>query len=458
MRSRTSRPEHIETAFHSLHARVWRLCSFGAAASLVAALAGSALGADPARAAAPTCHGMEATIVGKGPTVEGTRGDDVVFASGATSVETYAGRDTICLAPAATNDPAYVTIVSGSGRDVIDTSALPEGASEIYTGPGADTVIGGPSNEWVETCDTVPPAAVLSRSPDSVSTAGGDDSVSVCAKTTPDTIDLGDGDDRVLLRGLRGPYGHFMAGAGVNTLDFSENLRATDSWVLDLANRTSTLNGAEVFTWDSFSEFSFDVSPGALTVRGSDGPDNISLISVNEAGPTWTVDLQLGGGDDIVLVEARALGPRSRIDAGDGHDAVDAHSYGRLAVDLRAGTLLRKLGGAARTLLGFEDVDAYARHLRLKGDDQDNILFGTGCDVVIRARGGSDVVTLGAYQGRRFDCPGAPHRAHGGAGDDELEGRGNPDTLVGGIGYDTADGGDKEDHCEAEQRVHCEAR
>jgi Ca2+-binding RTX toxin-like protein len=443
----------------SASGRSRRLSSCGLTASLVAVLAGSALNAAPARAVAPTCHGMEATIVGEGPTVEGTRGDDVVVASGSTTINTYAGRDTICVVASATHDPAYVTIAAGSGRDVIDTSALPEGGeSEIYTGKGADTFIGGPSNEWVETCDIDRPAAVLPQSPDSVSTAGGSDSVSVCAKTTPDTVDLGDGDDTVLLRGLHGPYGHFTAGAGVNTLIFSEDLQATDSWVLDLANRTSTLNGAPVFTWDSFARFSFDVSPGALTVRGSDGPDDISLISVNAAGPTWTVDLVLGGGDDRVSVEAAALGPRSRIDGGEGQDALNAHSYGRLAVDLRAGTLIRGDRRTSKTLTGIEDVDAYARHLRLNGEHLDNILYGTGCDAVIRARGGSDVVTLGAYEQRRYDCPGAPHRAHGGAGDDELRGRRDPDTLVGGQGHDMADGGKGEDHCEAERRVHCETR
>jgi D-alanyl-D-alanine carboxypeptidase len=436
-----------------------RLMFCGITASLVTALAGSAVGVASARSVAPTCRGMAATIVGKGPTVEGTRGDDVVVARGARRISTHGGRDTICVVALRTHDAVYVTIDAGSGPDVIDTSAVPEGGeSEIYTRKGADSVIGGPGIEWVETCDTVPPAAVLPRPPDSVSTAGGNDTVSICAKTTPDTVDLGDGDDTMLLRGLHGPYGHLTAGAGVNDLTFSEDLRDTDSWVLDLANRTSTLNGAQVFTWDSFAAFAFDVSPGTLTVRGSDGPDDISLFSVNAGGPTWTVDLDLASGDDRVTIEDKALGPSSRIDGGGGRDFVDAHSYSRLVVDLRAGTLTRKHGGAAKPLIGIEDVGAYAPYLRLKGDDRDNILFGTGCDVVVRAGGGSDVVTLGAYQGRRFDCPGAPHRAHGGAGDDTLAGRGNPDTLVGGTGYDTADGGDRDDRCEAERRVHCETR
>jgi hypothetical protein len=287
-------------------------------------------------------------------------------------------------------------------------------------GQGSDTVIGGPGHERVETCS--------GSEPDAVSTADGDDWVGVCAKSIPDSVNLADGDDTLLIRGLHGPHGTFAAGAGSNTLVFLDSLRLTDKWVMDLAERRSTVNDLHVFSWDNATKFVFDGSPGALTINGSEARDKIELFSEFYEGPAWTVTLDLKAGDDSIWVDVAALGPRSRIDAGEGQDSLSVHASGRLDVSLHDGTLVRGRNGSPKRLVDVEDVDAHARHVRLTGDHRDNVLFATGCGVVVGARGGADRVTLGGYQQPGSHCSGAPHRAYGGSGDDHLHGGRHPDT------------------------------
>jgi Ca2+-binding RTX toxin-like protein len=438
---------------------------YGLACSSAAAHAPEIASPGKDNVAAPQCHGKPATIVGTGTTeLEGTSGDDVVVTNGALEVNTFSGSDTVCV----TLPPpgGYVdspSIRAGSGEDLIDTSALPGGRDAVYPSirPGgeADTVIGGPASERVETCDEFRPGVVSADDPDSITLAGGDDWVTLCPRTAPDNVDLGEGDDTALLRGPRGPHGNLIAGPGTNSLLFLDDVRVSDKWVMDLARRVSSINGRQIFAWDNVDRFTFDVSPGSLRITGSDEREEVSVLSVNSEGPTWTLAVDLAGGDDELSFDIPALGHNSRISAGSGHDSVHVSAAAwRVAIDLHRSTLTRGRRATRFSLQGVEDVSAYARYLRISGDAAPNVIDAAGCDAVVRARGGADTVTLSGFQGRRFRCPQAPHHAYGGAGPDELRGRRHNDTLIGGSGLDSADGHKGWDVCDTERRRRCEFR
>lgn len=101
-----------------------RLITAAATASLLVGLAGLA----PADAATPRCHGVRATIVGKGK-INGTTSRDVIVLTGAGSVTAGNGNDLVC---------------GSSGNDVINAGA---GNDVVYGGAGNDVLIGGPGND-----------------------------------------------------------------------------------------------------------------------------------------------------------------------------------------------------------------------------------------------------------------------------------------------------------------------
>lgn len=112
----------------------------GAVAVGSAAVPSGAAGA----AAKPRCDGQVATIVGKGPTINGTAGDDVIVARGATaqSVDGRAGDDVICLGEG--NDvgkggPGDDRILGGAGGDLIEDL---DGSNRLLGGDGADWIVG----------------------------------------------------------------------------------------------------------------------------------------------------------------------------------------------------------------------------------------------------------------------------------------------------------------------------
>ena len=87
-------------------------------ALVVTALVTGALSApsSAASATAQTCQGRPATIVGTGPAIQGTPGDDVIVTG--TSQVTYAlaGNDLVCVSPTA------LRVYAGDGDDVVDAS------------------------------------------------------------------------------------------------------------------------------------------------------------------------------------------------------------------------------------------------------------------------------------------------------------------------------------------------
>jgi Ca2+-binding RTX toxin-like protein len=122
---------------------------------VVTALVTGALLSAPSSAAsatAQTCQGRPATIVGTGPDIQGTPGDDVIVTGTSQFTYAVAGNDLVCVSPSA------VYVYAGDGDDVVDASEAGVTQTVAYLGAGLDRYLGGPGQNLVHadgTDDTV---------------------------------------------------------------------------------------------------------------------------------------------------------------------------------------------------------------------------------------------------------------------------------------------------------------
>ena len=111
---------------------------------VVTALVTGALSAPSSAASdtAQTCQGRPATIVGTGPAIQGTPGDDVIVTGTSQRQRRCAGNDLVCVSPTATH------VYAGDGDDVVDASEA-EVRANVYLGAGLDRYLGGPGQSFV---------------------------------------------------------------------------------------------------------------------------------------------------------------------------------------------------------------------------------------------------------------------------------------------------------------------
>ena len=167
-------------------------------------------------------------------------------------------------------------------------------------------------------------------------------------------------------------------------------------------------------------------------------------------------------------------------------------------VEIDLDTNMVTVGGVhAANLSGIVDAGVVAPRAVLRGNAEDNYLFGSGCDVLFVGKGGNDTLR-GSYNEDspyaqiKSECVGMKATMRGGSGDDnikgwlgrnrlvgnagndELQGRSRSDVLLGGSGRDdlrggegsdvlrggggrdTADGQNGRDRCDAERERRCE--
>jgi Ca2+-binding RTX toxin-like protein len=109
--------------------------------SVAVIVAGVSLAAAPASAAAFTCAGEPATIIGPqlGNVTYGTEGDDVILTFGADDyIRAGDGDDLIC------SGPGRDTIEGHGGDDIVYGE---DGSDDIRSGPGSDWMFGGNGND-----------------------------------------------------------------------------------------------------------------------------------------------------------------------------------------------------------------------------------------------------------------------------------------------------------------------
>ena len=349
-----------------------------------------------AQAAAETCRGKTATVVGSGHRVDGTEGDDVILTNGARSVYAKGGDDLVCVSGPRTGKYYPVDVRAGDGDDVVDGTGSPKQGVYAVLGSGVDTFLGGGAGDAVEL--------------DYPDAAGG-----------VDTVDGGGGSDFVAL----------ATGAG--------------DVVVDNAVGRFTSAGEVRTTWDDVERFGVDQSAGSqrMAFVGTGADESLAWSSVDDA----TFDVDLGGGDDHWSSPAVPTAS-SRLAGGRGRDSIYlASEEAGLDLDLPAGTM----GVAAPTayevvVSDFEDADLFAPSVTVRGTGGPNDIGLTACTGVVRLGGGDDSVE------RQYDsvfesdirCAEALS-ATGGPGDDELSGTGGDDSLDGGSGEDVLNGRSGED-------------
>ncbi len=167
----------------------------------------------------------------------------------------------------------------------------------------------------------------------------------------------------------------------------------------------------------------YDVFDGRTLLTPSGGCVQIDPHRVGCPGPIAAVEIDSGGGDDIVDLSAvpvpavvRGGDGSDLIEGGDGDDRLDG---GRGEDTIRG-------NGGRDSITGAEGDDA------LQGDDgADRITGGRGDDIVQGQGGGGDV--LSGDEGRDL--------IDGGDGNDTMKGGSGADVLVTGKGTDAVDTG-----------------
>lgn len=295
-------------------------------ATLTALLIGAAFLAPTgaATAAGETCRGEAATIVGDGPPIIGTPGDDVIVTGTSSEVRGGGGNDTVCV-----SDSTAVTNVStGDGDDVVEASTL--GGTSAFIGRGTDLYIGGPGQDWV------------------------------FASGADDTITGGDGEDyvRLLITGSGSSVtGTLDGGAGQDEITVSHAHAHLDMELDELLS----IDGTVAATVDAFTNAI--VTAPSVSLRGNP-EDNHLLVS----GCTLRADGE--GGDDEVHARFTEhymfSAPCSR----------DARLSGGRGDDIVMGWRGRdRLAGGA----GNDTIDG--------GGDKDVLSGGTGKDTINGSKG-----------------------------------------------------------------------
>ena len=416
----------------------------------------------PAQAAGETCRGEAATLVGTGPALTGTEGRDVIVTGSAGVVDARGGDDLVCVTGAVTSSNV-LSVDAGTGNDLVDTTAVIPGYHvTTVLGSGADTLVGGLAQDSAYAGErTLTPSGSYGPGADSET----------------DTIDTGEGGDFVLT-GSPGVANHDVVrlGLGDDTASVASPQVAADA-VLDAGEGADTLYlevGEAAIDVDmtsgtiatpagtgrigSFESLSLTVGSGTVTYRGTAGNDQVFVHPAAGAAPL--VDIATAAGQDQVLIEPASIAAGSRIDGGEGRNAlVAANETGTMNLDLEQQELV--IDGRAITATGLQDAFLLAPDVTMVGDDHGNNLTVVGCRADLSGGAGRDRLRNAFdyyFETYTYDCKarttmsggsGADSlrggqgrdRLTGGSGNDEIEGRGGNDRIRGGNGRDEVDGG-----------------
>lgn len=462
----------------------------------------STVGVSAAQAAAPTCFGKRATIVGTGgsDTLKGTaRADVIVGKGGQDLILGKGGSDLICGGGGPDlirGDGGNDKLNGGAGQDKIYYNTAPTGVTVNLTtgrssgGSGNDVLKGFEDIVGSNSADVI----IGSNGQNLISSLNGDDSIS--SGGGMDILEGGAGDDT--LDGGRSADGTpeinivwyessfaTLGPTGPVTVDLGAGT-ATDPDGTDTLSNLNTVVGskyADQITGDNGDNFllgganddtingagGFDVviywfAPGSVTVNlqsgtssGGDGNDTLAEIEgiygSNDFGDTLIGNdrdnfLDGSGGADTMKGAAGS----DWIMGGDGRDQID---------------------GGTHTGRGYDLVD-YEAHFGgpVSANLETGIVTGLGNDNVA-----SDDTLIGieGLYGSLFDDilsgDAGPNNIFGWIGNDRILGGAGDDGLDGGLGYfdvdfnfhqtgdsDSLNGGDGNDSCSfAETSTACES-
>lgn len=388
-------------------------------------------------AAAATCRGEAATIVGTTPALAGTAGRDVIVTGSSTEVRAGAGDDLVCVTGTGANSNV-VDLDAGPGDDVVDSTAMPRGYDlTAILGDGSDTFVGGTGGDSV----VAGPAATFYSAPpdeaerDVIDTGAGQDEVTSGGPglANDDEIRTGSGADSVTWSGRMGVGGVLDLGTGRDRL---VPRASGQTYAINLVTGTLSRDGGRDATFSSVEDLTVRPEPGlgTVAVRGTERRDVVEVTA------PATVIADMRDGKDVVDVE----GPRtdSFFDLGSGTDTLRiASPSGSVDLDLARGTLVvDDVPGSSVT--NIEDAFVSASRATVLGDSYANNLWVTGCRVVVNGRGGRDAIEHSNFDAdieAGYDCAADRVVLRGGSGDDRLEGSVRADRIFGGRGDDRID-------------------
>ena len=387
----------------------------------------------PAQAAAPTCLGRAATIVGTtgdDDPLPGTSGDDVIVGRGGNDViQGRGGNDRIC------GNGGVDTLQGGRGDDRLqggggDDTLLSEVGDDRYLGGTGIDVADYSQAYFTSKSDGLKVNLATGRAKGE----GADRLASV-----EGVIGSGYGNDVLTANDagsmLDGDFGADILIGGASADILVAGATDADPDTLEGNGGDDTLD----FGGSGEDRLTYEHAPGGVnidlvlsTVSGGDGSDTLVGSPLYVYGSSYG-DHIIGDDDGNILIGGAGAdtieggGYYDTISPGRGNDTVDggagedsvsyADTTASVTVDLLLGSVTG--GSGSDTLSGIEDVGGTPFDDVIEGDDDHNSLGG-------------------------------------GAGDDTLIGRGGNDFLYGGNGNDTLNGGDDLDTCEGEVTTNCE--
>ncbi|HXH79760.1 calcium-binding protein [Nocardioides sp.] len=309
-----------------------------------------------------TCQGRPATIVGSGPAVVGTPGDDVIVSGASKVVSADAGNDLICLTY--NSGPSSFETDAGEGDDVIDASQRGPDGSVARLGSGRDRYVGGDAVDFV----------YADGLDDEVSTGFGYDEVDVTVVSTS-----------------TGVRGHYDAGTGPEREKFTLRGAAFDIGLdLDGPVVFEGVMAAELAGFDKASLYAHRAVVGGNSESNYLEASGCDLRIDGEVGNDRLFVMHPSGADDS-RPRCETSDRRTRMSGGRGKDII----YGRSGPDRIEGNAGndRILGRDASDVLLGGSGDDY-----LKGNDGRDVLRGnSGNDTLL---GSSDRDTADGNAGR----------------------------------------------------------
>ena len=429
-------------------------------------LAATLLTAPGAQAAADTCQGRTATIVGQPlqPGLVGTEGPDVVVTNGAVGIDTLGGDDLVCITDV--TRPGLLTLRTGAGNDVVDASAsgsmidaeLGSGSDHYAASAGRDVVVLGSTDGRTRTdleADTV-----IATTGGSASQSGDQWSSGMLDIANADVLDLAGDGHTVYWSGIQAPGSRVAVGT-------SAELRpalGVGDMVIDAARGSWTEDGAPVLSWTG-EVTRFELHGGApesLALTGSDRDEYVGVFL--DRGARTKLRLNLARGDDTLLAPDGIGWKGSAYLGGPGEDSVDLWAGKRLDLDMGRDRLENRFfGKTQRSEFGsWEHLRVGAKRMTVRGTRKADDVRFYACTATIRGRAGAD--TLESYRtgddGYLLDCDARKSaiRIYGNGGDDTIAGSRGKDLLVGGPDRDTINGKANRDRCSGEKLKSCEVR
>lgn len=414
-----------------------------------------------AHAAAETCRGLPATIVGTdNQRLTGTEGSDVIVTNGAQSVTALGGNDTICVTGTpVTAGQAITDIDAGEGDDYVEASVQGRGTATTL-GAGADTFISGNGAEHSVYAGTSRLASSTDTEVDNVRITLGNASVTSgqVGTVNSDTVEINRG--TVVWNGRMGAQAPVAATGGGSSLVLGG---ITGSMVIDADRGGIGYATSESSSLGFVGFVGFTVSGGnagdTLTFRGTAADERLEVFAPDGVER----DVSMGGGDDFY--GTNGTGTRSsKARGGTGRDEVllALPTYD-VTADLDGGRAVARKGRTKKIVktTGFEDLSLTARRGVVDGTPASEQIIVAACRVNISGDRGKDFLAATDELDDVWpvrDCSRYSAYLSGGRGKDMLFGGPGNDRLIGGAGRDTLDGGSGRDVCQGEKRRGCERK